>query len=160
MSRYDLVIHGTPITVEILSVLGGQATVSVNGTTLQVKLPPGAGGASPFVSSQSTLVSPAAAPVFPPETRFTQQAPPPRPVAPAAPAPVAGEEVLAPMPGHIVKVLVREGDEVTADTPVVLMEAMKMENEIRSHVNGRVAAVRVKEGQTVRVNEVLVIIGV
>jgi biotin carboxyl carrier protein len=154
MSRYDLVINGTPITVEILSVSGGQATVSVNGSTFQVKLPAGASAPAPRPSRVATPAQAVSAGPKP-----VKEAPP-RPAAPVAPpAAVEGEEILAPMPGQVVKVLVRVGDDVGADTPVVLMEAMKMENEIRSHVTGRVAAVRVSEGQTVRVNEVLVVIG-
>lgn len=65
----------------------------------------------------------------------------------------------APMPGHILEVLVREGDVVSWGDTVVLMEAMKMENEIKAHVAGRVLRVCVRKGQDVSVSEPLVVIG-
>jgi biotin carboxyl carrier protein len=62
----------------------------------------------------------------------------------------AGRAVLkAPMPGKVVKLLVKPGDEVAEGQGVVLIEAMKMENELRSPKSGRIASVAVVEGQTV-----------
>jgi biotin carboxyl carrier protein len=57
--------------------------------------------------------------------------------------------VKAPMPGRLVKVLVRAGQRVAAGQPVVVVEAMKMENELRSPKDGRVVEVWVVEGQAV-----------
>lgn len=68
----------------------------------------------------------------------------------------SSKELRAPMPGRIVKVLVKAGDPVDAGTPLVVMEAMKMENELRAAGEGSVAEVRVAEGQTVEGNAVLV----
>lgn len=163
MSRYDVVVNGTPITVEILAVADGRATVSVNGSTFQVKLPNGA-AAQPnrtLRTPQAPPPAPAqAAPQQPRPASPTERVPRPAPPPQAAPQAqkVQGEEILAPMPGSVVKVLVRAGDEVSVGSPVVLMEAMKMENEICSHVAGKIAAVRVGDGQTVRVNDVLVVV--
>ena len=53
------------------------------------------------------------------------------------------------MPGVIVKVLVREGDEVQADQPLLILEAMKMQNEIRADAPGKVKKVQVQPGQAV-----------
>ncbi len=64
--------------------------------------------------------------------------------------------VTAPMQGTIVKVLVEEGQEVDADEPVCLLEAMKMESEIRARSEGTVSEVHVEAGQTVRSGEPLI----
>ena len=65
-------------------------------------------------------------------------------------------DVRAPMPGRVVKVLVKAGDAVTARQGLVVVEAMKMENELRAPKDGRVADVRVKEGMSVDANAVLI----
>ena len=64
--------------------------------------------------------------------------------------------ILSPMPGRIVKVLVREGDVVTAHQGLVVVEAMKMENELRAPRDGTVSAVKVVEGMSVEARAVLV----
>ena len=59
------------------------------------------------------------------------------------------QRLVAPMPGKVVRVLVKAGDAVTARQPVVVVEAMKMENELRASRDGTVAEVHVREGQSV-----------
>ena len=66
--------------------------------------------------------------------------------------------ILAPMPGRIVKLLVKPGDTVTARQAVIVVEAMKMENELRSPKDGTVAEVRVSEGMSVEAGAVLVVV--
>ena len=68
------------------------------------------------------------------------------------------QHVVAPMPGRIVKVLVKAGDTVAARQGLVVVEAMKMENELRSPKAGTVSDVRVTEGMLVEANAVLVIV--
>ncbi|MDI5884799.1 sodium-extruding oxaloacetate decarboxylase subunit alpha [Cobetia amphilecti] len=86
---------------------------------------------------------------------------------PAAPAPVAaagapaaqaasGEPVSAPLAGNIFKVNVSVGDSVAEGDVVIILEAMKMETEIRAHQAGTVSAVKVKEGDSVSVGDVLI----
>jgi biotin carboxyl carrier protein len=71
----------------------------------------------------------------------------------------AGEQsIMAPMPGRVVRVLVGPGDEVTARQGVVVVEAMKMENELRSPKAGKVRDVTVKAGMSVEAGRVLVVI--
>ena len=65
------------------------------------------------------------------------------------------QRVTAPMPGKVVRVLVKPGDEVTARQGLVVVEAMKMENELRAARDGRVRDVAVKEGQSVDAGTVL-----
>jgi biotin carboxyl carrier protein len=65
------------------------------------------------------------------------------------------QEILAPMPGKIVRVLVAVGESVEAGQGLLVVEAMKMQNEIRSPKNGKVERLLAKEGQAVNAGEVL-----
>jgi len=65
-------------------------------------------------------------------------------------------EVRPPMPGRIVRLLVAPGDSVRQSTPLVVLEAMKMQNEIPAPVSGIVQEVRVREGDVVVATDVLV----
>jgi len=68
------------------------------------------------------------------------------------------QRVLAPMPGKVVRVLVKPGDEVKARQGLVVVEAMKMENELKAARDGRVREVSVAEGQSVDAGAVLLIV--
>ena len=68
------------------------------------------------------------------------------------------QQVLAPMPGKIVRVLVSAGDSVRAGQGLLVVEAMKMQNEIRAPKSGTIDRVRVVEGQTVNAGEVVVVV--
>jgi biotin carboxyl carrier protein len=68
------------------------------------------------------------------------------------------QKVLAPMPGRVVRVLVSPGDEVERRQPLVVVEAMKMEHELRSPKAGRVKDVSVTPGNSVEAGRVLVVI--
>lgn len=75
--------------------------------------------------------------------------------APAASTGGAGA-VVSPMPGVILDIKVKEGDSVSEGQTVIILEAMKMENEIVSEFTGTVSAIRVKKGDTVDTDAVLV----
>ena len=64
-------------------------------------------------------------------------------------------ELCSPMPGRVVRVLVQQGQEIGADVPAVIVEAMKMENEVRTTVAGLVSKVSVTAGDTVDVGQLL-----
>jgi acetyl-CoA/propionyl-CoA carboxylase biotin carboxyl carrier protein len=85
-------------------------------------------------------------------------APPRRKGAVTQRAAMGGGAVVAPMQGTIVKVLVEEGQEIAADQAVCVLEAMKMESEIRAQRSGRVTEVLVEAGTTVRSGERLVVL--
>jgi biotin carboxyl carrier protein len=68
------------------------------------------------------------------------------------------QQILAPMPGKVVKVLVKKGDTVTVRQGLVVVEAMKMENELRSPKDGIVADVLVSEGVSVEAGRLLVVV--
>lgn len=65
------------------------------------------------------------------------------------------QQIIAPMPGKVIRLLVRVGDEVKAGQGLVVVEAMKMQNEIRSPKKGRVERLQAKEGQPVNAGDVL-----
>jgi biotin carboxyl carrier protein len=66
------------------------------------------------------------------------------------------QQVVAPMPGKIIRLLVQAGDKVKAGQGLLVVEAMKMQNEIRSPKSGSVESLLAKEGQSVNAGEVLV----
>jgi biotin carboxyl carrier protein len=66
------------------------------------------------------------------------------------------EDIVAPMPGKIVDVLVKEGADISQGEPLIVLEAMKMQNEIRSSVSGKVVAVNVRANTNVNKDDVLV----
>ena len=83
----------------------------------------------------------------------------------AAPAPVAapvsaasGDAMTAPMPGTILRLLVNIGDEVKENQPLMILEAMKMENEVVANHAGKVAGIHVNQGQVVNAGDALITI--
>ncbi len=74
----------------------------------------------------------------------------------SASASLGPKPIKAPMPGMVVKVEVQEGDTVTAGQGVVIVEAMKMENELKADADARVVKVHVGEGQAVEKDQLLV----
>lgn len=68
------------------------------------------------------------------------------------------QNLIAPMPGKVVRVLLGAGDQVTQGQGVVVVEAMKMQNEIKSPKSGHIVEVRVSEGATVNANQVLAVV--
>jgi len=68
------------------------------------------------------------------------------------------QQIVAPMPGKVIRVLVRAGDSVEAGQGLVVVEAMKMQNEIRSPKTGKVERLQVREGQAVNAGELLCVV--
>ena len=94
-----------------------------------------------------------------PQKAEQKAAPAPAPAAaPAASAPAGGETVNSPMPGTILAVNVAAGDTVKKGQVLMVLEAMKMENEIMSPVDGRIASVQVAKGASVETGAVLCVI--
>ena len=71
----------------------------------------------------------------------------------------SGGVLTAPMPGKVVKLLVKEGDLVSEGQPLLIMEAMKMQNELRANSEGRVTKITTSEGATVETGSVLLTMG-
>jgi glutaconyl-CoA/methylmalonyl-CoA decarboxylase subunit gamma len=86
---------------------------------------------------------------------------PPLPPAPKYKVPQSVKDaaaIKAPLPGLILKIPVAVGDEVKAGQDVLHMEAMKMENEVQSNVDGRIREIRVKEGDSVSEGDILIVL--
>lgn len=116
--------------------------VTVNGVAYNVTVEEGTGAA---VASTPVAAAPTAAP-----------APAAAPAAPAAPAGAAGSvTVTAPMPGNILDVKVKAGDSVKAGDTLLILEAMKMENEISAPQDGTIASVNVRKGDVVNSGDLL-----
>ncbi len=114
-----------------------QLKITVNGKTYDVQVEE--------VGAVAAASAPVAAPTAAPATA-------PAPAAAPAPAPVAAagsETINSPMPGTILSVKVNAGDAVKAGDVLLVLEAMKMENEIKAPHDATVAAVLVKQGDTV-----------
>ena len=128
--------------------------VTLNGRTYEVEVEAGkamllAEYEAVVPSAPAAVAAPGAAPAAAPAA-----------AAPAAPVVTgAGEAVNAPMPGNILKVNVTNGQAVKAGTVLVVLEAMKMENEIMAPKDGTVTQVLVQKGSTVDTGAPLVVIG-
>jgi glutaconyl-CoA/methylmalonyl-CoA decarboxylase subunit gamma len=84
--------------------------------------------------------------------------PPAPPAAPPAPPSGAGVPVVPPMPGRVLEVRVREGEAVAKGTVLLVLEAMKMRNEVTAPVDGVVRELRVREGASVRARETMLVL--
>ena len=120
--------------------------VNVNGTEYKVSIE---------LISETEAAAPVAAPA---PAAPAPAAAPTAPAAPAAAAPAGGEKVNAPMPGTILSVNVKVGDAVKKGQVLVVIEAMKMENEIMSPVDGTVTFVGVNQGATVESGSAICVI--
>ena len=127
--------------------------VTLNGRTYEVEVEAGKAMLLDEYEAIAPAPAAAAAPVAAPAAA-------PAAAAPAAPVVTgAGEAVNAPMPGNILKVNVKTGDAVKAGQVLVVLEAMKMENEIMAPKAGTVTQVLVSKGSTVDTGAPLVVIG-
>lgn len=127
--------------------------ITVNGVTYEVMAEEVRGNQpviQQIIQQPAPVVQPAPAPA---------PTPTPAPVVKEAPkaAPTGGKQITSPMPGSIFKVNVKPGDSVKRGDVVIILEAMKMENEIFAADDAVVASVEVKEGATVNTGDVLVI---
>ena len=125
-------------------------TITVNGTAYEVEVEEAG-----VVASAQKAAAPKAAPAPAPAPKA---APAPAP-APKAAAPVAAgaTTVSAPMPGKVLSVNVKVGDAVKAGDVLMILEAMKMQNEIMAPADGTVSDVRVSAGQTVGTGDVMIV---
>jgi len=131
MKKFQIKVNGKSYEVEVEEI-GGTMT-------------PSAPVSTPTVSNPVPATQPAA----------------PAPAAPQqnnTPAPAGGKSLTAPMPGKIMSIKVQVGQQVKADDVAVVLEAMKMENEIFCGVEGTVKEIRVSEGAAVNPGDVLVVI--
>ena len=130
--------------------------VTLNKRTYEVEVE--AGEAMLIDEYEAYAPAPAAAPVAAAPVAAAAPAAAPAP-APAAAALAAGEVVKSPMPGNILKINVAQGQAVKEGDVLIVLEAMKMENEIVAPRSGSVAQIAVSKGQVVETGTPLVVIG-
>lgn len=149
MKEYKFHINGNEYNVVINSVEGNNAYVTVNGKDYTVGLEE---------SSAVPAFSPAQTSAVPAQTSAVPTAPVPAPAA-AAPATGNGKAVTSPLPGVIISINVKVGDQVKEGQEVAVLEAMKMENSIEAGHSGTVTAVHVSKGDSVPEGAPVVTIG-
>ena len=152
MNKYQYKVQGVDYEVEIEKVEGNIAKVNVNGIPFEVELqqPINAAKHPTIVKPKVEAPKPAAAAA-------------PVAAAPAAAAPAAaagaGNPVKAPLPGTVTTINVKVGDTVAVGDVVLVLEAMKMQNNIEAEYAGTVTSVVVNPGDSVMEGAVLLTIG-
>ena len=142
MKQYKYKVNGAQYDVTIDSIVGNIAKVEVNGIPFEVEMQ----GSSLVEEDLPTQVADeTAAPAVAAAPAAVEAAP----AAPAAGAPGAGAPVKAPLPGVVAKILVSVGQAVKKGETVLVLEAMKMENDIKSDRDGTVTAINVSKGESI-----------
>lgn len=152
MKQYKYKINGAQYDVVIDSIVGSTAKVQVNGIPFEVEMQGSVLDENDLPVQAATDETAAAAPA--------SAATPAAPAAPAAKgAAGAGTPVKAPLPGVVTKVLVSAGQTVKKGETVLVLEAMKMENNITAECDGSVTGICVAAGDSVMEGTVLLTIG-
>ena len=141
MKEYKYTINGNKYDVAINEVTDTTAKVTVNGEEYTVEWEKPV-EEKPVVKVQPVAAKPAPAPA----------------AKPAAAAAVNGHAIKTPLPGVIIDVKVNVGDTVAKGQTVVILEAMKMENNINADREGKVTAIQVAKGDTVADGAVLIVL--
>lgn len=142
--RLKVTVNNRTYLVEVGDLFESPVTVKVNGKSYSVEV---TAGEVSQISAGKTAAALETVACHPIPMRKTL----PRPVS----AGKRVKEVRAPIPGHIVDILVKPGDRVNAGQVLCLLEAMKMKNPIRAHCDGVIANVAVNIGQSVAQSEIL-----
>lgn len=122
-------------------------TITVNGTVYDVSVEEGGQGAAPAAAPKAAAPAPQAAPA-------PAAAPAPK-AAPAAGGSAGSVQVTSPMPGKILAVKASVGADVKKGDVILLLEAMKMENEVVAPQDGKIASINVNSGDMVESGDVL-----
>jgi biotin carboxyl carrier protein len=142
--RYTVVLDGSPIAVDVVATSRPFASLLVDGESHEVGIERRPEGYVVHLPGDAVTVAIAEAG---------------RGVSPAAPRAHGPARLTAPMPGRVLRVLEAPGADVAAGQGLVVVEAMKMENEVRSPRAGRLQEVAVREGQTVEAGALLAVVG-
>lgn len=161
MKTYQYKVQGVDYEVEIVEVEGKIARVNVNGIPFEIEMQKPINAAKhPVLAATKRTAPVAAAPVTPiaPAAAVQSVAVQSHPTQPAAAA-GAGTPVKAPLPGTINAINVKVGDTVAVGDVVIVLEAMKMQNNIEAENAGTVTSILVKQGDSVMEGAVMLTIG-
>jgi len=153
MNKYQYKVKGVDYEVEIAEVEGNIAKVNVNGIPFEIELqkPINAAKHPTMTSPKVQAPQPVAAQPAAQSALAAQAA--------SAPAAGAGTPVKAPLPGTVTEIKVQVGQQVNVGDTVLVLEAMKMQNNIEAETAGQVTSILVKQGETVMEGSVLLTIG-
>lgn len=146
MRKYKLAIGGKDFEAEILELTSETARVAVDGKEYTVELKE--------LGRKPVTLAPPPAPAAASPAAVRTPVPAPAPIAPRSGG--DSQSIHAPLPGLIVDIMVNENDAVKAGQNLLLMEAMKMENQIPAPYDGTVKRIHVKKGDSVSEGDVLV----
>ena len=151
MNKYQYKVQGVDYEVEIEEVEGNIAKVNVNGIPFEVEMQQPINAAK-----HPTIVKPKIEAPKPVAAAPVQTA-----AKPAQPAQQAGNgnPIKAPLPGTITSINVKQGDQVNVGDVVIVLEAMKMQNNIEAEYAGTVTSIKVVTGDAVMEGSVLLTIG-
>ena len=156
MKKYQYKVQGVDYEVEIAEVEGKIARVNVNGIPFEIEMQKPINAAKhPALAATKRASSAPAAPAAPVAAAPVAAAP----VKPAAAPAGAGNAVKAPLPGTINAINVKVGDTVAVGDIVIVLEAMKMQNNIESEYAGTVTSITVSQGDSVMEGAVMMTIG-
>ena len=159
MKTYKYKVQGVDYEVEITEVEGKIARVNVNGIPFEIEMQKPINAAKhPALAATKRSASAPVAPAAPVAVAPVQPAAKPQPAQPAAPA-GAGTPVKAPLPGTINAINVKVGDKVGVGDVVIVLEAMKMQNNIEAETAGTVTSILVNQGDTVMEGAFMLTIG-
>jgi len=165
--KYEVEIEGSRRTIEIKSFNGGRLTAVVDGREIACEVSQPGSGTYLFVSDNTKHVyelqvddnKDGTASVSIGGVRLATRVIDPKHRSRLAEQGASGrQQILSPMPGKVVRVMVETGDEVKHGQGVIVIEAMKMQNELKSPKDGTVSQVAVAEGQTVTASQALITI--
>lgn len=152
MKQYKYTINGAQFDVTIDSIVGSKAKVEVNGIPFEVEMQ-GSSLVEEALPTVSTEATPATTTPAAPAAETPAAAPA------ATSGPDAGTPVKAPLPGVVTKILVSAGQAVKKGDTVLVLEAMKMENNITAEADGSVTGICVSAGDSVMEGTTLLTIG-
>jgi len=153
MKLYKYTINGAQYDVNIESIVGQKAKVNVNGIPFEVEMQ----GSSLSEENLPAMAADETTSATPAVSSQTEQAPSAAPAAKNGPG--AGTPVKAPLPGVVTKILVKQGEAVKKGQTVLVLEAMKMENNITAESDGSVTGICVSAGDSVMEGTTLLTIG-
>lgn len=160
MAKYEYKVKGVDYVVEIQDIEGNIANVTVNGIPFEVEMkqPVKAGKQKVKLSEERRVKSEefncSSSATNASSATNESSAPTTQPAAAAA----SGKPVVAPLPGTINEIKVKVGDKVNAGDTVVVLEAMKMQNNIDAETSGTIASINVNKGDAVMEGDTLVTI--
>ena len=157
MAKYQYTVKGVDYEVEIQDIEGNIANVTVNGIPFEVEMkqPVKAGKQKVKLSEERRAEGSEERRVKSEESNSSSASAASTNSAPTA---AAGKPVVAPLPGTINEIKVKVGDKVNAGDTVVILEAMKMQNNIEAETSGTITSINVNKGDAVMEGDTLVTI--